>query len=228
MRYNENAPGGAGNTIRGLTHSLDLTKEGLMPDRTRCLTCGAPNPPKAQPGGHARKFCSRLCRTRHHKGYTGVSTMTLEQRLWARVERGAPDECWPFRKAPTHEYGQLMDNRRPVLAHRLAYSLTKGEIPEGMVVRHTCDNPPCCNPAHLTIGTYADNSRDMTERSRAARLFQISTTKLTDEQVRQIVRRRRAGEGSADLASEFGVSRGYINDLAAGRAYRAIFREATA
>ena len=196
-----------------------------MPDRTRCMTCGKTNPPKTNPGGRPRKFCSSLCKTRHHKGYTGTAAMTVEQRLWARVDKDAPSECWPFRKAASHEYGQLMDGYRPVLAHRLAYELTKGSIPEGMVVRHTCDNPPCCNPAHLVVGTYADNSRDMTVRGRAARLFQISTTKLTDEQAREVVCRRRAGESSAVLADEFGVSRGYVNDLASGRAYRAIFRE---
>lgn len=197
-----------------------------MPDRTNCAHCGAPNPPKSHSGGRPRKFCSKTCLQRHHKGYTGVASLTLEQRLWARVDRGAPSECWPFRTAVSHEYGQLMDNYHLVLAHRVAYSLTKGKIPEGMVVRHTCDNPPCCNPAHLTIGTPGENSRDMTDRGRQARLWRISTTKLTDEQVREVVRRRREGEGSADLAAEFGVSRGYINDLAAGRAYRAIFREA--
>lgn len=228
MRYNRNAPGGAGNTLRGLTRSLDLTKEGLMPDRTRCLTCGKTNPPKTNLGGSPRKFCSPLCRARHDRGYTGVASMTAEQRLWAKVDRRGPTECWPFRVPPSHTYGQVADGGRLILAHRLAYSLIKGPIPEGMVVRHACDNPPCCNPAHLAIGTPADNSRDMTERRRAARLFKISTTKLTDDQVRELVRRRRAGESSAVLADEFGVTRGYVNDLAAGRAYRAIFREATA
>ena len=194
-----------------------------MPDRTRCLTCGKTNPPTRS--SNPRKFCSRLCKGRYHSGYTGTAALPLSERLWMRVHKGAADECWPFRTAPTHKYGQIMDGYKPLLAHRVAYAITKGEIPDGMLVRHTCDNPPCCNPAHLVVGYPEDNSRDMTERRRAARLFKISTTKLTDDQVRELVRRRRAGESSAVLADEFGVTRGYVNDLACGRAYRAIFRE---
>lgn len=199
-----------------------------MPDRTNCAHCGAPNPPKSHSGGRPRKFCSRTCRQRHHKGYTGIAALTVEQRLWAKVDRRGPSECWPFRTAPSHDYGQIAQGRRLILAHRLAYTLTKGAIPAGMVVRHACDNPPCCNPAHLTVGTPGENSRDMTERGRQARLWRISTTKLTDEQALEVIRRRRDGEPSAHLAAEYGISRAYVDDLAAGRAYRAIFREVTA
>lgn len=193
-----------------------------MPKSTHCQMCGVNNPPTRS--SNPRKFCSRLCKGRYHSGYTGTAAMPLSERLWMRVHKGAADECWPFRTAPTHKYGQIMDGYKPLLAHRVAYAITKGEIPDGMLVRHTCDNPPCCNPAHLVVGEPEDNSRDMVSRRRSARLWRISTTKLTDEQVVDLVQRRRGGEGSELLAEEFGVSRSHVNNLASGRAYRAILR----
>lgn len=81
--------------------------------------------------------------------------------FWSRVDRGAPEICWPWLggKLPKG-YGMSHVKSNPVLAHRLAYVLAVGEIPLGLIVRHKCDNPPCCNPAHLELGTYQDNERD--------------------------------------------------------------------
>lgn len=58
------------------------------------------------------------------------------------------------------------DKVYPVSQHRMAYELYYGPILDGLVVRHTCDNPPCVNPLHLKVGTYADNTRDAMERGR--------------------------------------------------------------
>ncbi len=64
-------------------------------------------------------------------------------------------------------YGQIQVNGRPRAAHRIAYELAHGPIADGLVVRHTCDNPPCIRVDHLIIGTVADNNRDKAERGRA-------------------------------------------------------------
>lgn len=96
---------------------------------------------------------------------------SLAERFWARVDRRGADECWPWtgarvdgRKPYAKRYGVLRrgatDGCRRVTAHRLAYELLVGPIPAGLHVLHTCDNPPCCNPAHLWIGTHADNMAD--------------------------------------------------------------------
>lgn len=86
--------------------------------------------------------------------------------FWSRVRRGKG--CWEWQGARNHDgYGTLWVGRRKVRAHRLVWELVVGEIPDGLYVLHRCDNPPCCNPAHLWLGTAADNSADMVAKGRA-------------------------------------------------------------
>lgn len=95
-----------------------------------------------------------------------------ERRFWALVDRKAPDACWEWRGQldPQRDYGVLLrqKNRRRMRlrAHRVAYELVYGPIPEGMLVLHACDNPPCCNPAHLSLGTHEENRRQKIDRRR--------------------------------------------------------------
>jgi hypothetical protein len=90
--------------------------------------------------------------------------------FWARVKKS--DGCWEWTgltyKSPKNStpYGVLGWCGKTNRSHRVAYELTKGPIPEGMMVLHTCDNTLCCNPEHLYAGTQADNMRDVRERGR--------------------------------------------------------------
>lgn len=81
---------------------------------------------------------------------------------WAKVNRTGDElECWPWsRSVGSHGYGQTWDGITVRLAHRVAWSLTHGPIPEGMTVDHICRNRRCCNPAHLRILTNLDNATD--------------------------------------------------------------------
>jgi hypothetical protein len=93
--------------------------------------------------------------------------MTLAQRFWSKVDPAPSECCWEWTAYKLRDgYGRFRVNKRMVLAHRVAYTLTKGEIPDGLIVRHTCDNPACCNPDHLILGTQADNMVDKVERKR--------------------------------------------------------------
>lgn len=91
--------------------------------------------------------------------------------FWERVNIGSPDECWNWQGTvhPISGYGQASFHAKTYLAHRLAYILTFGEIPEGLKVLHSCDNPACCNFNHLRAGTQAENiqERDVRQRRKA-------------------------------------------------------------
>lgn len=93
-----------------------------------------------------------------------------ELRFWSRVRIGGPDECWPYgyvdSDAVRTGYGQfsICGCDRP--AHCVAYVLCKGDVLCNHIVRHTCDNPPCCNPSHLILGSQHDNMQDMVARGR--------------------------------------------------------------
>jgi len=101
-------------------------------------------------------------------------------------------------------------------AHRLAWELWVGPIPDGLQVRHTCDNPPCCNPAHLLLGTQADNARDMVKRRRSG------VEKLTPDDVRAI-RAAPTGRGTGvALAALHGVHPQTITEIRHGRMRRDI------
>ncbi len=102
----------------------------------------------------------------------------IEERFWELVERRGKDECWPWTASSNPKgYGQFNIGRaraatqkRKGLCHhanRVAFELTFGEIPGDLDVLHSCDNPPCCNPAHLFLGTNADNMRDKHAKGRA-------------------------------------------------------------
>jgi hypothetical protein len=90
-----------------------------------------------------------------------------EERLWGNIVTDALG-CWIWQGNRDRKgYGRISVKGRTTSTHRLAYRLAHGgDIPDGLVVRHRCDNPPCVNPDHLEIGTPADNSRDMVERGR--------------------------------------------------------------
>lgn len=92
----------------------------------------------------------------------------LQRRFWNKVDRRGPDECWPWGlKSRTGDgYGRVSVACVSQPSHRVAWTLSNGSIPVGFVVRHACDNAPCCNPAHLILGTVSDNVRDMKERGR--------------------------------------------------------------
>lgn len=90
--------------------------------------------------------------------------------------------------------------------HRLVYAMFNGPIGSGLVVRHLCHNPPCCNPAHLAIGTHADNARDREEAGRGLIGARNHSTKLTEAQVIEIRRLRADGLKLREIAERFNVT----------------------
>lgn len=108
-----------------------------------------------------RKYCSVTCTSRSR-------WPDDDTRFWAKVDRRAPDECWPWQGGRTARgYGFLSINNQTHRAHRYALTSTGIDVPVGSVVLHLCDNPPCCNPAHLKVGSALENNRDMVAKGRS-------------------------------------------------------------
>lgn len=153
----------------------------------------------------------------------------VEERYWPKVDRsGGPDACWPWTAHRMKSgYGLFAvpngtSYAAPHLAHRVSWALVNGPIPDGLFVCHSCDNPPCCNPSHLFLGTPQDNARDMQAKGRAVirRGESATMAKLTTEQAREVRRRARAGESPTRLGDEFGVSDTLVQRIRDGLAWR--------
>lgn len=130
-------------------------------------------------------------------------------RFWSKVNRGNPDSCWNWTgPLSANGYGRTYPLGKHKYAHRFAWEITNGEIPDGLLVCHHCDNRACCNPAHLFLGTNNDNLQDMYQkgRHRTVKGEDSGRHKLTAAQVAEIRARYKAGGVlQRDLAKEMGV-----------------------
>ena len=114
--------------------------------------------------------------------------MTLEERYWKKVDVRGDDECWPWLASKKGLGYGMFRTTYPETAHRTAWRLANGEIPDGLHVLHKCDVPECQNPNHLFVGTNAENTADKVAKGRCSRLVRPGeenpNSKLTAEQVR--------------------------------------------
>lgn len=92
--------------------------------------------------------------------------MSIEERFWSKVDVRGPDDCWTWKAATRAGYGRFWDGSRLVNAQCFAWESEHGPMPEGKCGLHRCDNPPCCNPAHIFPGTKKENSLDMVVKGR--------------------------------------------------------------
>lgn len=151
-----------------------------------------------------------------------ASDMTIEDidLFIAHIDRsGGPRSCHVW-TGPTFSDGYGFFTKWGP-SHRITYELKNGPIPEGVVVRHKCDNPACCNPTHLEIGSHADNRADCVERRRHARGPKHGHSKLTASQVR-FIRTHHKGWTHAQIAEKYGVSRSTITKIRNGSTYSGI------
>lgn len=139
-------------------------------------------------------------------------------RFWRQVERRAADECWPWTgKSLLKGYGYIGVAGRgsgKLLSHRAVWTLTFGAIPQGQVVRHKCHNRLCCNPAHLELGSQADNVADMWDRPDGA---PKGNARLSEADIEAI---RKDDRPSRVVAPEYGVSHAHIRAVRQGRVWK--------
>ena len=135
-----------------------------------------------------------------------------EARFWSHVNVRGIDDCWEWQATlDADDYGVFKLSGKQWKAHRLTYLLTNGVIPEGKIVRHAvCNNPACCNPRHLDIGTQQDN---MDDKVRAGRQASI----ITDAQAQEIRDLYASGDYTqTELGERYGISQGAIHDIIVG------------
>jgi hypothetical protein len=150
--------------------------------------------------------------------------MSLATRFWSKVDKRGPAECWLWTGAVNADgYGVMRPEGQrsggTIRAHRVSVALD-GRAPDGLCVLHSCDNPPCVNPAHLHLGTKAENTHDMLAKQRGLIGERNGHAKLTSAQASEIRRRRRAGERRDVLAAEFNVSGATVTRIANGEGWR--------
>lgn len=151
--------------------------------------------------------------------------------FWSKVNiSDNPKECWEWQGAKKPKgYGNVRIDNKYKTAHRVAFELCNGAIPPGFIVCHTCDNPSCCNPSHLMLGTTKSNSADMLIKGRqkkkeyAARGSVNGNSKLTEAEVIKIREAYSKQEMTQyELAKEYGVSQVAIGAVVRRETWRHI------
>lgn len=149
--------------------------------------------------------------------------------FWSKVNiKNRPTDCWEWLGAKKPKgYGNIRINNNYLLAHRVAFELANGLIPPGYIVCHICDNPSCCNPSHLMLGTTKSNAVDMLMKNRQKK-FSPSTSgekninsKLSNSDVIAIRNKYRNRElNQYQLAEIYGVSQSAIGSIVRNETWR--------
>lgn len=184
-------------------------------------------------GCNRKKFSRGFCASHYQRFRQGKEVnvpiqiqnhgLSKLERFELRVEK--TDNCWLWTASRNNKgYGQFnYDGTRPIPAHRAAWMIYKGEIPDGMCILHKCDVPLCVNPDHLFLGTQIENIADMHSKGRAKQghLYgpDHKAAKLDAEKVKEI---RASSKSDAELAEIYGVSRPTIWAVVKGKTWKHI------
>lgn len=158
-------------------------------------------------------------------------TSVNEVNFWNQFAGKGEDECWETTASKTKNgYGRIWVYPKLVYAHRVAWELVNGTIPKGMFVCHKCDNPPCCNPNHLFLGTHIDNMRDSQNKGRNNHgpvMYgeRHPLSKLTQKDVDEIrasyIKKPRVRNpfGITSLAKKYCVAKSLIHRIVVGKSW---------
>ena len=146
-----------------------------------------------------------------------ILTSNDKCRFLAYVFKKDPIECWPWIGWSSDNYGYFSMNKKNYRANRVAYFLEYGIDPGNLCVLHTCDNPICCNPKHLFLGTHQDNMQDAARKGRQSK--RRTGAKLTESSVNKIRKLLYRGLPDSDIAKRFNISVAAIIDIKLGRTW---------
>lgn len=171
---------------------------------------------------------SHLCLVK--KGWVIDMEKRFVDRFWSHIDKKEENECWIWKKCKSKDgYGQIgytrNNERKTLKTHRVAYELAYGKIPEGLEVMHICDNPPCCNPSHLSLGTHAENIKDMYLKNRGADTKGTLNGRsiLSEKEVLEIRELYKSKNTTyKKLANNFNVSPGCIKSIILGLNWKEI------
>jgi len=121
--------------------------------------------------------------------------------------------CWIWMMSTVCGYGSVKYDGKTERAHRLMYQLTKGPIPQDMLVCHKCDTKSCVNPEHLFLGSQKDNISDCLSKQRFAVGSRQGSSKLTDEKVRRMRALKKEGYSDGELGKIFGVNQTTVSRI---------------
>jgi HNH endonuclease len=170
--------------------------------------------------GHG-KFCSRKCK---HDSMV----IPLKDRFFSSIGLKNDNGFMLWILSTNKDgYGKTCDdNNKHVLAHRVAYEFAFGPIPDGMQVLHKCDNPPCCNPEHLFLGTHGNNMGDKAEKRRSYRPSgeKNVNARLSEKDVLEIIDMKKQGFSGKEISRVKKVCEGAVSSICSGKSWKHIVR----
>jgi len=192
-----------------------------MKPKSECLICKNPFINK-NPGRRPGLTCSIICEGKKRRFTDEQKEESFKRRFFEKIDKKSINECWLWKGFRNKKgYGSLMHTKEngQVQAHRASWMIHYGEIPNGLIIMHSvCDNPPCCNPNHLQLGTIALNQQDMVNKGRQkkgnAGIFGSNSysAKITEDIALKIIESLK-NEKAIRIAKELNVSKYIVYDI---------------
>lgn len=184
----------------------------------QCSVIICENPAKAKGLCDAHYYRAHVSKNLRPDQPVRTHNRTAAERFARTVKRGHRDDCWNWPGACL-PYGKVTDidgRQRP--AHRVSLEIYLGRaIPAGLEVLHSCDNPACVNPHHLSIGSHAQNMADMSARNRASVGERSGRLKLTTDDVLEIHRMSNSGQTNNQIAISFSINQSTVSRIISGK-----------
>ena len=159
--------------------------------------------------------------------YKKLQNRTLAQRFWSKVNIADLFDCWEWKASKNKlKYGTFGFDNKIILAHRFVWILIYGNIPKNFCILHKCDNPSCCNPSHLFLGTNKDNVIDKVNKDRQhhPKGTKNGQSRLTENQVIEIIKLSKT-RTSKEIINMMNVSKSSVYSIVENRSWKHISRE---